>query len=316
MCYDTNHMLRSEQQSTDRFRAAHFSHLRHLALFALVVESGSFTIAAQRLGIGKSSVSRQISELETLVGARLLNRSTRALSLTDAGRLIFPQCAQLIDAATGAFDMLDGDLPLSGTLRIASTVEHGQYVLPPIVAEYVDRNPQVDVDLVLGDAFVDLVDHRIDMAIRVGSPGPSPQNIARKIAELEYRLYANADFLSSTGPITTPQEAANHPWLLNASSRERSIWTFEKDKTRTQVEVPSRIVSNAFNARVEIAKFGQHIIAIPGFVPGRFLEPDLQQILPDYRIVPTYPIYAVYPDARFLSPKVAEFLDLLIERHP
>ena len=82
-------MLHSEQQSTDRFRAAHFSHLRHLTLFALVVESGSFTVAAQRLGIGKSSVSRTISELETYVGAQLLNRSTRALSLTDTGRLIF-----------------------------------------------------------------------------------------------------------------------------------------------------------------------------------------------------------------------------------
>ncbi len=88
-------MLRTEQQSLDRFRAAHFAHLRHLSMFALVVECSSFTVAAQRLGIGKSSVSRHISELEVYVGAKLLNRSTRALSLTEAGRLVFQDCARL-----------------------------------------------------------------------------------------------------------------------------------------------------------------------------------------------------------------------------
>lgn len=309
-------MLHSEQQSTDRFRAAHFSHLRHLTLFALVVESGSFTVAAQRLGIGKSSVSRTIAELETYVGAQLLNRSTRALSLTDAGRLILQDCTQLVEAATNAFDKLDGDLPLEGTLRIASTVEHGQYVLPPIVAEFVERNPKIDVDLVLGDAFIDLVDRGIDLAIRVGSPGPSPQNVSRKIAELEYRLYANAEFLAAIGKISTPNEAARHPWLLNSTSPDRKIWTFLKDGERTEVTVFSRVVSNAFNARVEAAKFGRHFIAIPNFVPSRFLEPNLRPVLEDHKIVPKYPIYAVYPNARFLSPKVSEFLELLEANHP
>ncbi len=309
-------MLRSEQQSSDRFRAAHFSHLRHLTLFALVVESGSFTVAAQRLGIGKSSVSRHISELETYVGAKLLNRSTRALSLTDAGRLILPDCGRLVEAVTGAFDKLDGDLPLEGRLRIAATVEHGQYVLPPIVAEFIDRNPKIDVELVLGDGFVDLVDQGIDLAIRVGSPGPSPQNVSRKIADLEYRLYANSEFLASVDPITTPTKAAQHPWLLNSTSRNRSVWTFEKDGELTEVVVPSQVVSNAFNARVEMAKFGDFLIAIPSFVPPRFLKPNLQQILKDHRIVPKHSIFAVYPDARFLSPKVSEFLDLLVRSHP
>lgn len=308
-------MLLSEQQSTGRFRAVHFSHLRHLAMFALVVDSGSFTIAAQRLGVGKSSVSRHISELETFVGAKLLNRSTRALSLTDAGRLIHRDCAGLVEAATSAFDKLDGDLPLEGKLRIASTVEHGQYVLPPIVADFVARNPKIDVDLVLGDAFVDLVDHGIDLAIRVGSPGPSPQNISRKIAELEYQLYAHRDMITSGAP-QTPEAAAQLPWLLNSGGPQRTYWTFEKDGETVEVRVPSRIVSNAFNARIEMAKHGGHLIAIPNFIPKSFLGDDLMPILADYKIVPRYPIYAVYPDARFLSPKVTEFLDALIAGHP
>ena len=282
----------------------------------MVVESGSFTVAAQRLGIGKSSVSRAISELETYVGAQLLNRSTRALSLTDAGRLIFKDCAQMVEAATTAFEKLDGELRLQGTLRVASTVEHGQYVLPPVVAKFVERNPKINVELVLGNAFIDLVDQGIDLAIRVGSAGPSPQYIARKIAELEYKLYANSDFLSEVGRISSPHDAANHPWLLNSASPKRATWTFLKNRQRTEVSVRSRIVSNAFSARVETAKFGQHLIAIPSFVPSRFLEPNLQQVLKDYQIVPKHPIYAVFPNARFLSPKIPEFLDLLVANHP
>lgn len=308
-------MLLSEEQSSDRFRATHFSHLRHLAMFALVVDSGSFTIAAQRLGVGKSSVSRHISELEAVVGAKLLHRSTRALSLTDAGRLIHRDCAGLVDAATRAFDKLDGDLPLEGKLRIASTVEHGQYVLPPIVADFVAKNPKIDIELVLGDAFVDLVDHGIDLAIRVGSPGPSPQNISRKIAELEYQLFAHCDLVDRGAP-QTPDEAAALPWLLNSGGAGRGAWTFEKQGQEFKVQVPSRVVSNAFNARIEMAKHGGHLIAIPNFVPKGFLGDQLVPILTDYKIVPRYPIFAVYPDARFLSPKVTEFLDALIEGHP
>ena len=94
------------------------------------------------------------------------------------------------------------------------------------------------------------------------------------------------------------------------------MWTFVKDRQQTEVIVPARVVSNAFNARVETAKFGNHFIAIPNFVPSRFLEPNLQPVLADHQIVPKHPIYAVYPDARFLSPKVSEFLDLLVAEHP
>lgn len=312
----TNHMLHPEQQSSDRFRAAHFAHLRHLSIFVLVVDSGSFTRAAQRIGVGKSRISRHVSELEDFVGAKLLNRSTRSVSLTDEGRVIYHDSAAMVAHATAALEKLDGDLPLQGKLRIAATVEHGQYVLPPIIAAFLADRPGLDVELVLGDAFIDLVDHRIDLAIRVGSPGPSPQNISRKIADLQYKLYANADLLAQSRPIRTPQEAAAHPWLLNAQSTARASWTFEKDGQRTTVAVPSRVVSNAFNARVEIAKHGAHLIAIPDFVPAEFLGERLVPVLTDYQIVPGYPIYAVYPDARFLSPKVAAFLTLLKDMHP
>ena len=309
-------MFMSEQQSTDRFRAAHFSHLRHLAMFALVVESGSFTIAAQRLGIGKSGVSRHISELETYLGAQLLNRTTRSISLTDAGQLMFRDCARLVGAATDAFDKIDGDLPLAGTLRIATTIEHGQYVLPSIIASFVATHPGIDVDLVLGDAFVDLVENGIDLAIRAGSPGPSPQYSSRKIAELEYHIYGHVDDLTAHGTPQTPDAAAALPWLLNTSGPARADWTFEREGETSQITVPHKVTANSFNARIEIAKCGGHLIGIPDFIPRAALGPDLRQILQDYSVVPKYPIFAVYPNARFLSPKVVDFLKLVRASHP
>ena len=309
-------MFSTEQQSADRFRAAHFSHLRHLAMFALVVESGSFTVASQRLGIAKSGVSRHLSELETYVGAKLLNRTTRSISLTDAGRLMFQDCAQLVAAATDAFDKIDGDLPLSGTLRIAATVEHGQYVLPPVIASFVEAHPLIDVELVLGDTFLDLVENGIDLAIRVGSPGPSPHYISKKIAELEYHIYAHVDLLAQHGSLESPEAAAAHPWLLNASGTERAHWTFERDGKTSKIVVPNRVTANSFNARIEIAKCGGHVIGIPNFIPRAALGPDLRQILTNYSVIPKHPIFAVYPSVRFLSPKVADFLKQLQASHP
>lgn len=306
----------SEQQSSGRFRAAHFAHLKQLAVFGLVVEAGSFTLAAQRLGIGKSSISRQITELEQGLGVRLLHRSSRKLSLTDEGKMILKDCLDILGSASDALDRLDGDLPLAGTLRIATTVEHGQYVLPPVVAAFTRDNPEISFDLVLGDAFVDLVDNGIDLAIRVGAPGPSPQYISRKIAEMEYRIYGHRDLIAAQGPITTPAEAARLPWLLNSKSPGRANWTFEKDGRETSVEVATGVVSNAFNARVELAREGGHLIGIPNFVPDRFLGEDLVEVLTEYRVVPRHPIFAVYPDRRFLAPKVSEFLSCLTRMHP
>jgi DNA-binding transcriptional LysR family regulator len=221
-----------------------------------------------------------------------------------------------VSAATDAFDKLDGDLPLEGTLRIASTVEHGQYVLPPIVATFLSRFPNIDVDLVLGDSFVDLVDRGIDLAVRVGSPGPSPHYISRKIAEMEYRLYGHRTLVDGAPYLRSPEDAAKLPWLLNSGSPERGRWTFEKDGAEIAISVSGRVISNAFSTRIEIAKHGGHLIGIPNFVPQKALGPNLVHVLKDFRIVPRHPIYAVYPDARFLSPKVLAFLDLLRERHP
>jgi len=306
-------MFSSAQQSADRFRAAQFAHLRHLAIFALVVESGSFTLAAQRIGLGKSGVSRLITELEDFVGAKLLNRSTRSLSLTDAGQLMFADCAQLIEAAVNAIDKLDPDLPLAGTLSIAATTAHGHYVLPPIISEFSERHPDLNIKLTLSDSFVDLVDFGIDLAIRVGSPGPSLQYISRRIDSFQYRLFAQNDLLIRFPDVVVPQDLEGLPWLLSSLGPAPTDWTFTQNGRRFPVSIRGPVTVNHLMTRLEMARNGLGVIGIPDFVVSKALADGLSEVLPEYAIEPRVPIYAVYPSARFLSPKVSEFLDCLLK---
>lgn len=307
-------MFYSGQQSTERFRAAQFSHLRHLAILALVVEAGSFTVAAQRIGLGKSGVSRLISELEDFVGVKLLNRSTRALSLTEEGRLLYSDCARLVDAAVEAFDKLDPDLPLAGTLNIAASTAHGNYAMPPAIAEFTSRHPDLKINLTLGEGFVDLVDNGIDLAIRVGSPGPSPHYISRRIGSFCYRLYGAKTLGTRYLAIRTPQDAASLPWMMSSLGGAPSEWTFEKDGQETKIMVSGPITVDNLMTRLAMVQSGLGVIGVPDFIPDEALT-GLVALLPDYRIVPAIPIYAVYPNTRFLSPKVSEFVECLRNQH-
>lgn len=307
-------MFYSEQQSANRFRAAQFSHLRHLALLALVVEAGSFTVAAQRIGLGKSGVSRLISELEDFVGVKLLNRSTRALSLTEEGQLFYADCARLVDAAVEAFDKLDPDLPLAGTLNIAASTAHGNFAMPPAIAEFTGRHPDLKINLTLSEGFVDLVDNGIDLAIRVGSPGPSPHYISRRIGTFSYRLFGAAPLLEQYSMIATPQDAAALPWMMSSLGNAPAEWTFQKGDAETQVTVTGPVTVDNLMTRLAMAQSGLGLIGVPDFIPESVLA-GMVQLLPEYRIVPEIPIYAVTPSARFLSPKVSEFLEYLRKQH-
>lgn len=279
-----------------------------------MVEAGSFTVAAQRIGLGKSGVSRLITELEEFVGVKLLNRSTRALSLTEEGRLLYADCARLVDAAVEAFDKLDPDLPLAGTLTIAASTAHGNYALPPAIAAFMRKHPDLKINLTLGEGFVDLVDNGIDLAIRVGSPGPSPHYISRRIGAFRYRLFGAPVLLGQHAAISTPDDAATLPWLLSSLGGAPTEWVFEKDGVQDKITVAGPVTVDNMMTRVAMAQSGLGLIGVPDFIPDTALG-DMVQVLPDYRIVPEIPIYAVYPNTRFLSPRVAEFLDYLRNQH-
>lgn len=191
--------------------------------------------------------------------------------------------------------------------RVLQSPGQGQTV----IEAFSKQHPDLNVHLSLGDGFLDLVDHGIDLAIRVGSPGPSPNNISRKIGEFRDRLFGQKRFLAGYLPLHTPQQIAGLRWLVSSSGVAPSEWVFEKNRTTTALSVFGAITTDQLMTRIELAKAGLGLIGIPSFVPLSALGDDMVEVLSDHKFVPLSPIFAVYPNRRFLSPKVAEFLDCL-----
>lgn len=296
------------EQSTAKFRHAHFAQLKHMAVFAIVVDSGSFTKAGTRLGIAKSAVSRYVSELEERVGTSLLRRTTRRLHLTDAGERFFVECARLVEAAVDSVESIEPGSKLVGSMCIGATVAHGQCVVVPAVQSFLELHPELDIRLDLSDRFVDLVEHGIDLAVRVGSRGPTPHYISRKIGVTRYRLFATQKLLDAHPPIATPADAERMPWVLGHNGPNPTVWEFRKGETSTVIDVRARCTISSISARVSAAELGMGLIGVPDFMVTDDLAARFVELLADYQIEPEIPIYAVYPSGRFISPRVAAFV--------
>ncbi len=308
-----NSLFTTEEQSAELFRPAHFTHLKHLAVFAVVVEAGSFTKAGARLGMGKSAVSRYVSELEEHVGVSLLRRTTRRLFLTDAGERFHAECARVAGAAVDAMASVETRSHLLGSLHIGATYAFGRYVVLPSLNTFMAQHPELSVELSLNDRFVDLVAHGIDLSFRVGSPGHAPSYVSRRIGQMRYRLYASPRFLEERGPIKTPTQAAKVPWLLTQLGPNPDRWVFKRGKRSWPVRPPSRFRSDSAEVLVHAGELGMGLVGLPDFMSAE-LEAggaDLQRVLPKHQIEPDIPIYAVYPRRRFISPRVAGFLEHL-----
>lgn len=284
--------------------------LNELLIFARVAQAGSFSAAARALGLPKSTVSRKVAVLEERLGARLLQRTTRRVSLTDAGRAYQQHCARILAAVE------EGERAVShmqeaprGLLRVTAPVTFAY--LWPILAEYLERHPAVQADLVHTDRRVDLVEEGFDVAIRAGHLADSSL-IARRLGT-EWRVaVASPAYLQRHGAPAQPAALADHDGI--AFGAERTHWRLERGPQRVAIPMAPRLVVNDFHGLREAALAGLGIALIPVHVASDDLRAGrLQRVLPDWRS-PQTPIHAVYPSNRFLAPKVAAFLDLLLER--
>lgn len=294
----------------EQFRPAHFAQLKHLAVFALVVDSASFTKAAKRLGIAKSAVSRYVSELEEEVGVSLLRRTTRTLVLTGAGERFYSDCARFVEAAVDSFDSVEPDVHLLGSLHIGTTYAYGRHVVLPAIHTFLGLHPKLSIQMSLNDRFVDLVTHGIDLTFRVGSAGHAPSYISRKIASTRYKLFASSAFLKEH-KVTSLQALERAPWVLSSLGPNPDSWTFRKGpnakKTHT-LRVQSRLMTDSAEVGVHAAQLGMGIVGLPDFMCGGEITDTLEEILPDYQVEGDLGIYAVYPRRKFVSPRVSGFL--------
>jgi DNA-binding transcriptional LysR family regulator len=286
--------------------------LNEIAVFTRVVQAGSFTAAARQLGMPKSTVSRKISDLEARLDARLLQRTTRKLSLTDAGRTYFDYGVRIvgeIEAAENAVGSLQ-DEP-RGLLRI--TVGPSSQWIAAIIADFMTRNPEVQLEVLSTGRTVDLVDERFDVAIRAGAL-PDSSLVARPLAQVNWLLAATPAYLKKNRRPRTPAELADHACLLFGTGSTAVTLRLERGTETAEVAVSTRLLVSDFDILHAAASAGLGIALLPAFrCPEELRARRLERVL-DGWAPPPIPIHVVYPTARHLSAKVKRFVEFVQQR--
>lgn len=278
--------------------------------FVRVVEAGSFVAAADRAGLSTSSLSRQVAELEQHLGVRLLNRTTRRLSLTESGQSYYERCVALLADLQEAEAIAGQEAAQPrGTIRLTCSHNMAEQRVAPAIAAFVGRYPDVKFDLVVADRIVDLVDEGFDLAIRVGPVG-SDRLVARRLGSMQAVLCASPAYLERHGTPRTPRELEGHNALTYAYMATPRLWRFtDAAGNPHEVRVAGSLHANSGDALRAAAEAGLGLICEPDFLVGDALRGGrLVHLLPEYQS-PGGEIWAVYASRRHLSLKVRLFVD-------
>lgn len=289
--------------------------LRRLAYFVSVVETGSFTAAAERLGITKAVVSQQVARLEREFRTSLLVRTTRKVQPTELGQAFYLRCAMILREAGNAFDDLaETSAEPSGMLRLTAPFDYGVGVVVPAIAAFTRRYPACKVDAVLSDQTMDLMSGNFELAIRVGWLAETSLQ-ARKIGSFRQLLVAPPAMKPQVARLTQPQDIAELPFVANTALRDHLTWHFSLGEVERQlVNVQASIFLDATLAVREAVCQGAGLSVLPDYaVAGDLAAGRLIQVLPQWQL-PSGGIHAVFPAARFRPAKVRAFVDLLADR--
>ncbi len=278
--------------------------------FVQVADLQSVTRAAESLSLAPSAVSRRLKDLETRLGAQLLTRTTRRMSLTDAGQVFYRRCRQILaDVDEAEAEVSNEGRSLTGQLRIAAPLSFGLAHLTPVICSFVERHPGLLVDVDVSDRLIDLVGEGVDLAIRIGSLRDSTL-IARKICDVQMVACASPGFLARHGPIAGPDALRTLPTLCYVGSERGDIWHY-RDATgeEASVQVSVRLRATNGNMLRDAAIAGLGVVRQPSFIVAEALERgDLVRVLPEVAWT-GLAIHVVYPETRHLSAKARAFID-------
>ncbi|TGU92069.1 LysR family transcriptional regulator [Mesorhizobium sp. M00.F.Ca.ET.151.01.1.1] len=288
--------------------------LNDVIVFARVVEAGSFTAAARLLAMPKTSVSRRVAALEREVGVRLLQRTTRSLNLTDAGRLYYEQSSQGLRTIEEAnLRLAEARAEPSGTIRISAPVGFGGYFLIRAVVDFLALYPKTNVELRLADDKLNLVEDGIDLAFRTGTLQDSTL-IARKLGAARRLLCASPDYLARYGMPEGPADLARHRCVIAGPSASGAHWVLDGPQGQETVVVTGRFAANEMQAVLAAALAGFGVAQLPqAMAEGLIDQGRLQRVLEDYT-TPAGGLHVLYPSSRHLSPLVKAFIELAAER--
>lgn len=285
--------------------------LNDVRLFIQVVEHNSFTSAAEKLNIQKSTISRRIAQLEDELGVRLLQRTTRKLSLTNEGQELFNSCQPLLDELNSVADQVTSNQSdPKGRLRITMPPEMGIYIMNNVVASFMQQYPKIQLEVELSPRVVDLVEEGFDLAVRVGKLSDSSL-IGRKIADSRLALFASRGYIDTYGEPKTPDDLYDHQCI--GTSATVNGWAFSNWNEGKPLNLSCRIGANSLSFCREMMRQDLGIARMPSsFCRELVASGELVEILKGYQ-PPPVEIHALYPSKRHLNPKVRLFLDHLIE---
>ncbi len=283
--------------------------------FIAVVDAGSFTAAAERLGSAKSAVSRRVSALEERLGVQLLHRTTRVQSLTQTGRSFYEHGTRILadlEEAEAAVQQEHGEL--RGTLRLALPLSFGVRHMCGPIASFSKQHPKVHFDLDLNDRRVDLIEDNFDLALRIGRLSDSSL-IARRLFDVRAVVCASPNYLNLHGTPQSPDDLRDHQCLVYSNLADPNKWGFEdRDGNKGTVKVSRVMTASSGDFLANAAAHGMGVVIQPTFIASQAIRSGkLVPVLTDYSW-PISPAYAVYPPTRHLSYRVRAFIDFLAEK--
>lgn len=286
-----------------------------MMVFTKVAKAGSFAAAAKELGISRAMATKHVMQLENSLGVRLLNRTTRQLSLTEVGNAYFERCLQILD------DVEEAELAVThmqteprGTLKVACPPFFGTYHLAPAISDYLKQYPDMQVELLLQGGSIDVIEAGLDMAVYLGGLAESSL-IARKLATSHQVVCGAPEYFARHGTPKTPQDLKQHNCLYNWSWPLKDHWQFcDKDGGKTVIRVTGNLQANVSGALRLAAINGLGLVLLPTYMAGYDLRKGrLQAVLTDYEPA-RLDIHAIYPHRKNLSAKVRTFVDFLYAR--
>jgi len=285
-----------------------------LVLFARIMEAGSFSKAAERVGLPKSTLSRRITALEATLGERLLTRSTRRLTITEFGEGILDHARRLLEEteATAALALHRQATP-QGVLRVSMPPDFGELDLAPALIDFAAHYPAVRLELDLSPRRVDLVAERFDLAVRVASQLPDDSTlVARRLTQFRTNLYASPAYIARHGAPQTPAELLDHTCLrLITSSGESQPWRLSRGNERWEGLPSGPLAANSVSMQRTLATHGMGVVGLTDrFVKSYVDSGRLQRVLPDWEL-PCVTVWCVTPGRRLLPTRTQAFIDML-----
>lgn len=281
--------------------------------FIKVAESGSFSQAASRLRVGKSTISRRVSDLEARLGAQLFHRTTRNLSLTDVGETFLKRCQRLLtDLEEAETSITSGQTHLTGTLKITAPLSFGMLHLKPLINDFLQKHSDLDLEIDFNDRKVDLIDEGFDVAVRIGVLENSSL-IARKLAPIRQAVAASPQFWKEHGYPKTPQDLEHLPCLNYSNhANPKSIHYWGPKGDSGQISPPMRLLVSNGSFLCDLSAKDLGFVVTPSFFLHDYVRDGrLEAVLTDYTWSHMH-LYALYPPTRHLSNRVRAFIDLLV----